>query len=99
VPQWQSDCCRQADKAVLADTPLVENLEKEKCLSVLLDGKSSLEERFAEIDAKEVHNQILKLRDESDLLPPKNLSSRNQCCLCSSNNFSIHDNRPRSLLI
>ena len=65
------NCRERTIKAMLADTPLVKNLENEKYLAVLLDGKSSLEERFAEIDAKEVRNQILKLRDESDLLSPK----------------------------
>jgi hypothetical protein len=65
------NCREKTIKAMLADTPLVKNLENEKYLSVLLDGKSSLEERFAEINTNEVRNQILKLRDESDLLSPK----------------------------
>ena len=66
---------RVANNIALADVKYllkeeVKNLENEKYLSVLLDGKSSLEELFAEIDATEVRYQILKLKDESDLLSP-----------------------------
>jgi len=54
------------------DTPLVKNLENEQYLPVLLDGKSSLDERFAEIDANEVRIKVFKLKNESDLVSPKN---------------------------
>jgi hypothetical protein len=50
---------------MLADTPLVKNLENENYLSILLAGNRSLEERFAEIDANEVRLQMLKLQNES----------------------------------
>ncbi len=53
------------------DTPLVKNLENEQYLPVLLDGKSSLDERFAEIDANEVRIKVFKLKNESDLVSPK----------------------------
>ena len=50
---------------MLADTPLVKNLENENYFSVLLDGKGSLDERFAEIDANEVRDWMLKLQNDS----------------------------------
>jgi len=50
---------------MLADTPLVKNLENENYVSVLLNGKSSLEERFAEIDANEVREWMRNLQNES----------------------------------
>lgn len=65
------NCRERTIKAMLADTPLVKNLENEQYLSVLLDAKSSLEERFAEIDANEVRAKILKLKNESDLVSSK----------------------------
>ena len=51
---------------MLADTPLVKNLENEEYLSVLLDGRRSLQELFAEIDIQQVRDRISKLRNESD---------------------------------
>jgi len=53
-------------KAMLADTPLVKNLENKEYLSILLDGKNSLQQLFAEIDVQEVRDQINKLRNESE---------------------------------
>ena len=53
-------------KAMLADTPLVKNLENKEYLSVLLDGRNSLQELFAEIDVQEVRDKISKLRNESE---------------------------------
>jgi hypothetical protein len=42
----------KALQTMLADTPLVRNLDNPRYLEILLDGKSSLEERFAELDEK-----------------------------------------------
>ena len=39
-------------KAMLADTVFVRNLDKPEYMALLLNGKTSLEERFAEIEAK-----------------------------------------------
>jgi len=52
-------------RAMLSDTPLVKNLENKEYLSVLLDGRKSLQELFAEIDIQRVRNQIRKLKNES----------------------------------
>jgi hypothetical protein len=59
------NCRERTINAMLADTPLVKNLENENYLSILLDGKSSLEERFAEIEANDVRDRMLKLQNES----------------------------------
>ena len=65
------NCRARTINAMLADTPLIKNLQHQQYLSVLLDGSSCLEERFAQIDANEVRNRMLKLKGESDGAPPK----------------------------
>ena len=58
-------------KAMLADTPLVKNLENQEYLSILLNGKTRLEELFAEIDAKIVREEMRKTQDDSEKIPTK----------------------------
>ena len=58
-------------KAMLSDTPFVMNLENEDYMHILLDGKETLEERFAEIDAKQVREELEKSRSEMSMIPPK----------------------------
>ena len=43
--------------AMLADTPLVRNLDNPDYLRILLQGKRTLAERFAEIDIQQVRQQ------------------------------------------
>lgn len=43
-------------QTMLADTPLVKNLDNPAYMEVLLNGKTSLEERFAELDATPMVN-------------------------------------------
>lgn len=57
-------------KAMLADTPLVKNLENQKYLDIILNGKT-LEERFLEIDAKIVREELRKSQENSERIPPK----------------------------
>ena len=45
-------------KAMIANTPLVRNLENPTYVDIILDGKPSLEERFAEIDAHLVRKEL-----------------------------------------
>jgi hypothetical protein len=45
-------------KTILADTPLVRNLEKEEYQKIILNGCSSLAERFSQIDDKIVRDQL-----------------------------------------
>lgn len=58
-------------KAMLADTPLVKNLDNEEYLKIILNGKAILEERFAEIDAKTVREDLRKSQENSEKIPPK----------------------------
>jgi len=43
---------------MLADVPLIKNLENSDYMEIILNGKSSLEERFAEIDAELVRKEM-----------------------------------------
>jgi len=45
-------------KAMLADTPLVKNLSNPEYVKIILNGHSTLEDRFAEIDEKIVRQQM-----------------------------------------
>jgi len=58
-------------QAMLADTPLVKNLENQEYLNILLNGKTTLEALFAEIDAKIVREEMRKTQDESEKIPTK----------------------------
>ena len=48
-------------KFILADTPLVKNLDNGEYLEIILDGSSTLEERFEKIDSRLV---VEKLKEE-----------------------------------
>lgn len=56
---------------MLSDTPLVKNLDNKDYMDILLDGKDSLEERFAEIDTKLVSEELLKAELSSEKIPFK----------------------------
>jgi hypothetical protein len=58
-------------RTMLADTPLVKNIEKEEYLKIMLNGKATLEERFAEIDGKTVREELRKFQDRSERTPAK----------------------------
>ena len=47
-------------KAMLKDTPLVMNLKNKDFMQILLDGRKSLAERFADVDAHIVRRQMNK---------------------------------------
>ena len=44
----------RALQTMLADTPLVRNLDNQRYLNILLGGKATLEELFADLDAKQL---------------------------------------------
>ena len=48
-------------KAMLEDTPLVMNLRNKDFMDILLDGRQTLGERFADIDAEIVRSHMNKL--------------------------------------
>ena len=58
-------------KAMLSDTPLIKNLENPEYLKIILDGKSSLEERFAEIEVQLVLKELSNLQHDSEKVSPK----------------------------
>jgi len=61
-------------KTMLVDTPLVKNLQNEHYVKIILNGTTSLEERFAQIDANTVHEELIK----SKLPTPSMRNSSNQ---------------------
>ncbi len=58
-------------QTMLADTPLVKNLKNPEYMKLLLDGKASLEERFAEIDIKIVRDELKKAKQNNEKIPGK----------------------------
>jgi hypothetical protein len=61
----------QVLKTMLAETPYVKNLENAEYLKVILNGKATLAERFAEIDSNEVRKALKKHDEEQDRLRPQ----------------------------
>jgi hypothetical protein len=57
-------------KAMLADTPLIKNLQNEHYVKIILNGTTSLEQRFAQIDANTVRQELLKSKSDQDLVYP-----------------------------
>jgi hypothetical protein len=58
-------------RTMLPDTPLTMNLKNQKYMQILLAGKKTLEERFAEIDSKEVRRSLEKSRIETSTIYPQ----------------------------
>jgi len=57
-------------KTILADTPLVRNLEKEEYQKIILNGCSSLAERFSQIDDKTAREQLRQAEKNQNRIPP-----------------------------
>ncbi|MCG8687385.1 MAG: hypothetical protein MI892_21085 [Desulfobacterales bacterium] len=57
-------------KAILADTPLVQNLKNYKYMEIILNGCSSLAERFSQIDAQVVQNEMAEAAKSNDKILP-----------------------------
>lgn len=58
-------------RSMIADTPLVRNLENPGYLEVLLNGHATLEERFAQIDIETVRKELLAAQASCEKVPPK----------------------------
>lgn len=56
---------------MLANTPLVKNLQNSEYMKFLLNGKSCLEELFAEIDVAEVRNELKTSQGNIEKIPVK----------------------------
>ena len=50
---------------MLADTPLVKNLENKEYMEIILNGKKSLEERFAEMEPEIIKEQLAEAQKKS----------------------------------
>ncbi|MCA1793538.1 MAG: transposase [Desulfobacteraceae bacterium] len=57
-------------KSILANTPLVQNLKNEEYLKIILNGCSSLEERFSQIDARLVQQELASSTQNKDKILP-----------------------------
>ena len=58
-------------RSMLANTPLVKNLKNEEYMKILLNGKSNLEDLFAEIDAADIRNELKEAQNTFEKTPAK----------------------------
>ena len=58
-------------QSMIADTPLVRNLENPKYLKILLKGQSTLEERFAQIQIDTVRKELHDAQISLEKVPSK----------------------------
>jgi hypothetical protein len=58
-------------RSMLANTPLVKNLKNENYMKILLNGKSNLEDLFAEIDAAQIRNELKVAQNTFEKVPAK----------------------------
>ncbi len=58
-------------KTMLPDTPLTMNLKNQEYMKILLAGKETLEERFAEIDSSEVRLGLEESRNLTNAMHPQ----------------------------
>ena len=56
-------------RTMLADTPLVHNLQNPEYLKILLDGQPTLEALFAQIDTASVREELEKAQHNSERVP------------------------------
>ena len=57
-------------KTILAETPLVRNLEKEEYCKIILNGCSTLAERFSQIDEKIIREKLRQSQLNQERIPP-----------------------------
>lgn len=58
-------------QSMIADTPLVRNLENPRYLKILLNGQATLEERFAQIETETVRKELAAARVSLEKVPLK----------------------------
>ena len=61
----------KALKSILAETPLVRNLENEEYSQIILNGCATLAERFSQIDVKQVREQLKQAHQHQERVPPE----------------------------
>ena len=57
-------------KSALADTPLVQNLNNSEYMKIILNGCSNLEERFSQIDAHLVQEEMENAKSNNEKILP-----------------------------
>lgn len=62
-------CINRTMQTMLADTPLVKNLENSEYTEILHDGKKNLEEVFAQIDAAKLRQELAKAQQHPEKVP------------------------------
>lgn len=58
-------------KAILADTPLVRNLENDQYVEIILNGCDNLAQRFARIEERLVREQMKNAQNNRELIDPE----------------------------
>jgi hypothetical protein len=58
-------------KAMIADTPLVKNLNNPQYIDLLLDGQATLQQRFAKIDVETVRRELKIAQQSPERIPAK----------------------------
>ena len=56
---------------MLAQTPLIKNLQNPEYMKILLDGKASIEELFAAIEISRLRQEVKKAQQNPEKIPPK----------------------------
>ena len=64
-----NDCMRREFRSMLADTPLIRNLENPEYMKILLDGKENLEELFAQLGESAIKDMEKSQVENSHILP------------------------------
>ena len=64
-----NDSMRRTLQAMLADTPLVKNLDNPDYMEMLLDGKANLEELFADLGTMPLKS-IDEMQEDADRILP-----------------------------
>lgn len=60
---------RRVLRSMLAETPLVKNLENPDYMKIMLNGKTSIEEAFAEIEIDTLRAEFRKAQDSPEKIP------------------------------
>ncbi|MEA3384971.1 MAG: hypothetical protein U9Q89_00720 [Thermodesulfobacteriota bacterium] len=70
LAKWVGNVClNRTLNALLSNTLLVQNLQNPEYMKALLNGHSSLEERFAEIDVELVREELKKINEQQEKIP------------------------------
>jgi len=71
-------------RTMLAETPLVRNLQNQNYIKILLDCISTIEDVFAEIDIDNLRKEFRKAQNDTEKIPAK-LKSLTPCPIIREN--------------